>query len=652
MRVAACAASILAVLITAASPACAEKLLTPEDKAIYEKAFKAADKKDWPLAKRLSAKAKEQLPAQVIRWLEMVRPGARVSFKEYARFIGDNPHWPHQRTLRRRAEEAMEYSTGADNVLAWFSKYPPLTTDGRILLGRALFEAGMREAAVDILRATWVDGDFGRKQERDFLARHGSLIRQQEHDARLDRLLWDGRQFQARRMLGKVSKELRRVAEARIVLRQNRRNADSLLRNLSDDQLAQPGLLYERLRWRRRRGKIDSALEILEHPPDDLVRPDLWWREREVIVRRLLERGEHQRAYAIARDHRLERGLPFAEAEWLAGWIALSFLNKPKIALEHFERLYRAVAYPISLARGAYWAGRAETALGNKAAAEAWFDKAAEFDLTYYGQLAAAKISSEPTSAPLQVEWQPDAARIATFNAHELVRVVHMLHELDQEDLMRPFFDRTAEVFKEPEMQILAGRLALEIGRPDYAVRIARRAYRHGSPLTAVGYPTVETPSGGAERALILSIARQESDFRFDAKSPSGARGLLQIMPATARAMARHTNMKYSRRRLMTDPDYNLKLGHAYLTWLLNKYSGSYLLAVAAYNAGPAAVNGWLRDLGDPRAGQISPVDWVEFIPYKETRNYVQRVLENIHVYREHLAETQLAYSLDRDLRR
>lgn len=652
MRRAVSAALVGVMVLAAGSPAFAADLLTPEDQGIYKDAFKAAKKRQWAKAKRLAAPAQEKLPAKVIRWLEMTRPGARVRFKTYAAFMADNAHWPRQISLRKRAEEAMGYGTPAEDVLAWFSQYPPLTTDGKILLGRSLFRAGMREAAVDILRATWVDGSFGRTQERDFLARHGKLLRQEEHLARIDRLLWDGRRYQARRILKKAGPDFRALSNARIRLRRNRRSVDDVIRQVPKELTTHPGLLYERLRWRRRRGKVDSALEILENPPENLVRPELWWREREIVVRRVLERGEHERAYNVVRDHRLEHGLPFVEAEWLAGWIALSFLNKPKVALEHFETFYRAVTFPVSLARGAYWAGRAEAALGNTAVAQAWFDKASEFDLTYYGQLAGALIGAATPSTPLQAEWRPNPARVATFNAHELVRVMLMLNELGQGHLLRPFFDRTAVVFDEPEMQILAGRLALSIGRPDLAVRLARRAYRRGSPLTAVGYPTIETPDGGPERALLLSVARQESNFKVNAKSPSGARGLMQLMPATARAMARHTRTKYSRSRLTKDPVYNLKLGRAYLKWLLRRYDGSYLLAVAAYNAGPAAVNRWIRELGDPRTGAVHPVDWVEIIPYKETRNYVQRVLENIHIYREQLSETQLAYSLHQDLRR
>lgn len=630
----------------------AEGLLSSADKERYKAAFKDAGKSRWSQAKRKSAAAENPLPGKVIRWLEMTRRGANVSFKSYIQFIEANPHWPRQHMLRQRAEEAIRFSTPTEDILAWFAKHEPVTTDGRVMLGRALLKAGLREEAAEVLRAAWVEGAFGRKQERQFVAGYRHMLTREDHLRRMDRLLWDGHRHQAARMLNLVPSEIRALATARIRLRRNRRSVGDVLRRVPDDLTSHPGLLYERLRWRRRRGRVDEALEILESPPLDLVRPDLWWDEREIVTRRVLERGEAARAYELARDHRLEYGADYAEAEWLAGWIALSFLKQPAKALVHFERLYEVVRYPISLARGAYWAARAEEALGNTFGAREWYSKAAEFNLTYYGQLAAARIDAENLPSDPSERPQPNAGHIAAFNAHELVRVVLQLDELGQGRYMRSFFDRITEVFDEPEMQVLAGRLALSLDRPDLAVRLARRAYRRGEALTAAGYPVIDVPDGGPEQALLLSITRQESNFKTRARSPSGARGLMQLMPATARAMARKVRVKYSRARLTRDPEYNLKLGRAYISWLLRRYDGSYVLSIAAYNAGPVAVNRWVREHGDPRTPQIDPLDWVEMIPYKETRNYVQRVLENLHVYRQRLSEQQIAYSLHQDLTR
>lgn len=650
MREALAIAVIAGLAVPATSVHAEGDLLSAADKKIYSVAFRAANRKQWARARRLSAKANNRLPAKALFWMEAIRRGSGISFKQFAHFIEANPQWPRQERLRRRAEEAMRASTPEEDVLAWFSKHAPITTEGKFMLGRALMRTGLRDEGIEVLRDVWVNGSFGHKQERNFLAGYRRVLRQEDHMARLDRLLWNGQRHQARRVLPLVPPEYRAVANARIRLRRRRRSMSDALRQVPENYRSDPGLLFERMRWNRRRAKVDGALAILEAPPPNLVRPDLWWRDREIVARRVLERGEPERAYRIVSDHRLAYGPKFAEAEWLAGWIALNFLNRPKLALKHFEQLYKVVAFPISLARGAYWSGRAEEALGNTLGAREWYKKAIEFDLTYYGQLAVARLGIEAIPAALLSTPQPTAAQVAAFNAHELVQVVLSLNELGQDRYLQPFFDRIGEVFTEPEFQILAGRLAADLERPDLAVRIARKAYRRGDPLTTIGYPLIRVPEGDPEQAMLLSIARQESNFKVKARSRTGARGLMQLMPATARAMARRTRVRYSRSRLTSDPKYNLKLGRAYLKWLLHKYNGSYILAIAAYNAGPAAVNRWVREQGDPRTLERDPVDWVELIPYRETRNYVQRVMEGLHIYRQRLTEAQVAYSLHRDL--
>lgn len=641
---------VFAVVLLAASvpwtppKAVAEGLLSEADRRIYKDAFRAAARSRWAEAKRLSEKAENKLPGKVIRWTEMTRRGAHVGFADYVRFIRENPHWPGQEILRQRAEEAIRDSTPAEELLRWFSRNVPTTTEGRAALGRALLGSGLDAQARDVLREAWIGGRFNRKSEQTFLSRFGRLLIREDHIERLERLLWKGHRHQATRMLRFAPKDIRALATARIRLRRNRGNVGSALRRVPEELKRHPGLLYERLRWRRSRGRVDDALEILENPPAELVRPDLWWLDREIVIRRVLERGEASRAYELARDHRNGYGAEYAEAEWLAGWIALSFLKQHERALLHFERMYEVASFPISLARGAFWAGRASEQMGNTNVAREWYGKAAEFDLTYYGQLAAARIDARKPPATLP---EPDADRTAAFYAHELVRVVMLLDELGEEDRMRPFFERFATVFEQPDMQVLAGRLALAFGRPDLAVRVARKAYRWGDALPVVGYPLIEAPEGWPEQALLLSIARQESNFMIAARSASGARGLMQLMPATARGMARRIGERYSRARLTRDPLYNLKLGRAYLRWLLERYDGSYLLAIAGYNAGPAAVNRWLKVLGDPRTGEVDPIDWVELIQYPETRNYVQRVLEGLHIYRRRLSDTRTAYTLD-----
>jgi soluble lytic murein transglycosylase len=626
-------------------------MLSQSDTSLYREAFAAAGRGKWRTADRLAARARQPLPAKVLVWKEMTTPGARQTFDQITRFMDANPHWPGRKKLRRRAEEAITPGSKADQLLAWFASHPPLTTDGKTAMGRALMATGSTAAAKAMLRRAWIEGSFGRRQESRFLRRYRKLLTRDDHMARLDRLLWNGRHRQALRMMRRVDKSYRPVVIARIRLRKYRGGVDRAIRRVPEALRRDPGFLYERLRWRRRKGRDDDAMEILNHPPGDMVRPDLWWRERGIMARRLLVRGRVSDAYRVARQNGLTSGAKFASAEWLAGWIALRFLREDKDALAHFQNLFEKVRTPISRARAAYWAGRAAESLGRPAETARWYGLAAQFGATYYGQLANLR-QTETARRPLPADPRPTGTEIAAFNRNELVRVVRMLDELDQDDEIGIFVTHLAKLAKTPGEMVLAGRLALALGRIDLGVRVGRQAYRAGTPLMQLAYPVIDVPDGGPEPALLLAVARQESNFSATALSSAGARGLMQLMPATARAVSRTIKTRYSRSRLITDPAYNIRLGRAYLGGLIERYGGSYVLAIAAYNAGPGAVKGWFRKTGDPRNGDVDMIDWIELIPYPETRNYVQRVLENLQVYRRRLDGTRIAFSLHQDLNR
>ncbi len=647
----AAAFAALAGVLLCTPPAFAAAPLSDTDKVIYRQAFKKAERGKWSWVDRMTRKATERLPAKILTWLNMTQPGNKFSFEAIRDFIRDNPDWPRLGRLGRRAEEAIVGNTPSDSLLAWFAQHPPVSTDGMVAMTGALMKKGDTGKARAMARRTWIDADFGRRQERRFYRRYRKMLTREDHMARLDRLLWDGRHRSAQRMMRRVKKEYHPVVIARIRLRRYRGGVDWAIKRVPDIYRDDPGFLYERLRWRRRKGRDEGALEILRKAPADMVYPGRWWRERSLVARRLVAGGQAADAYKVASEHGLKPGRYFAEAEWLSGWIALRFLHRQKQALAHFTRLYEAVNYPISRARAAYWAGRAADSMNRKAATRKWFRLAAEYDATYYGQLAA--IQRRQGALPrVPPEPRPGGADIASFNRHELVQAALMLDQIGHQELLKPFLMRLAAVSKDPVRKVLAGRLAVALGRPDLGVRIGRASYRAGIPLTTLAYPIIDMPDGKPERALLLSVARQESNFEPNAKSHAGARGLMQIMPATARAVSRAIKTRYSRSRLASDPDYNVRLGRAYLAGLIERYRGSYVLAIAGYNAGPGSVQRWIRKLGDPRLDDIDVIDWIELIPYSETRNYVQRVLENLQIYRRRINSTQIAYSLEHDLRR
>ncbi|MGH7087648.1 MAG: lytic transglycosylase domain-containing protein, partial [Stellaceae bacterium] len=409
--------------------------------------------------------------------------------------------------------------------------------------------------------------------------------------------------------------------------------AERLLARVPAELQHDPGLLYERVRWRRRKGHYDDAIALLKDAPRTMERPEAWAVEREILARFALADGRSAIAYQIAAAHGLKSGAHFAELEFLAGWIALRHLKEPDRAYDHFVRLYDNVKLPLSLSRGAYWAARAAEAMNYHQLAEAWYGTAAQQITTYYGQLAAAHIGA-PGAARIN-DPQPTPAEREAFDAKTLVRATRALAAAGADDYVRIFVRHLAEQAESPVTYALVAQFAAEIDRPDLAIAAAKRASYAGVTLLAEGYPVEAVPRGGTvERPLILAMTRQESAFDTGAISDAGARGLMQLMPATAKLVAKSLHMPFSERRLTGDVRYNLTIGRHYLSGLISDFSGSYVLAVAAYNAGPARVEEWIHDFGDPRTRKVDVIDWIESIPLAETRNYVQRVLENLQVYR------------------
>ena len=625
--------------------------LSQPDARTAHTAFKAAENEHWQRARAIVARVGNPLAGELIDWMEMTRPGNRRSFADIAAFAKAHPDWPYHYSLMRRAEEAMDASTPDAKVRDWFHGSTPLTTEGRTHLIAALMAAGERRKAQQLIRQTWIEGNFGRRQERDFLRQYRKYLSAADHAKRLDDLLWDGRDHQARRLLRHVGKPLQKLALARIALREFKGGVDWYLRQVPQSLRSDPGLVYERVRWRRRKGLDEDAYALLRKVPATAPHPELWWSERSILARRLLAKGDISAAYRLAIGHGLSDGVQYVEAEWLSGWIALRYLNEPKIALRHFERIDRYVQYPISKARAAYWAGRAAEAAGDAAKATDYFRKAARFDTTYYGQLAAAQ-SAGSVKLERRHVVQPSGAEKARFEANTRVRAIRLLHQVGERDLVKPFVDTLLDDAKAPEDYLLVAELSKSLGRRDLGVYAARKAQLAGVLLPDYAYPILKINDGKPEEALIHAIARQESNFDADAVSSAGARGMMQLMPRTAKAIARHLRIRFSRRKLESDAHYNIRLARSYLGQLLERFNGSYVLAIAAYNAGPAAAARWTRQLGEPGEAGSDPIDWIEMIPYRETRNYVQRVLENLQVYRVRLEGPMLAEAIVKDLSR
>jgi soluble lytic murein transglycosylase len=623
-------------------------LLSPEDLTIYRAAFAAAHSGDWTAAHRAASQANVRLPAKILRWLELMRSDM-AGFSDIVDFAERNPSWPSLGMLRHRAERTI--AEVPDSVLApYFQDYPPVTVDGKLRFADILAASGRRDASLALIRQLWIATDLGPEDEALVLARHDGDIRAEDHIARLDRLIWDGQNAAAKRQLPRVPENWRLLAEARLGLASLQAGGDAVVARVPSELQRDPGLVFELARWNRRKDLLENAAQIFQSPPRNLVRPPAWWAERDILVRRLLDSGQHRLAYAlVARRGLGENAVALADAEFLAGWIALRRLDDPAAAYEHFTQLYANVRMPISRARGAYWAGRAADERGLADIAKRWFASAAEHSATFYGQLAAQR---SPAARPaFAAEPWPTAEDVAEFDRKELVRAARMLSEIGEGDLVKPFLLRLGAAAGTPVQHKLVGTLAEMAGWLDVAAASARRASADGTILLASAFPVIQVKHKGiAEPPLVLAIARQESAFDKAAVSRAGARGLMQLKPATAKDIAKSLSIRFSADRLLTDPNYNLTLGRAYIDKLLDRFGGSYVLALAAYNAGPARVQQWLEAYGDPRAGTIDVIDWIEAIPFAETRNYVQRVLEALQVYRLRLGDDDRAFTLARDL--
>jgi len=626
-------------------------LLSPHDRAVYTVAFGQAKARQYRRALALvqARGATDPTLTKVLRWLALSAPApTRIfqvgNFEAIVAFQAANPDWPGQAALGLRAEEAMPETLPDAAVLAWFAARPPRTARGGARYAAALLRAGDQARATQVVRQTWIEGDFPPRDEAAFRKRYAKLLRRQDHLARLDRLLWDRRTRPARRMARRLGGGYPALAEARLRLARGRGGVDGAIRLVPAALRRDPGLIYERARWRKRRGRYDGVIELLDPPAPDMPHAARWWPLRDWAARQALLRGDVSVAYRMSAGHGPLSGAALAKAEWLAGWIALRFLDEPNTAYAHFERFLGTVATPVSIARGAYWAGEAASALETRdpagpwrAVARMWYAAAARHGTAFYGQVASLRQGRHPVFAQPPARTHTPTAWTAAA-AGELARVARMLGEIGESDLQKRFLLRLRVLAETPGDYARVVELAISLGRPDLGLRAARAARGDGIILMDPLFPEMALPvSDGLEPALLLALIRQESGFYPAARSPSGARGLMQILPRTARQVARRLKVRFNRDRLISDPAFNLRLGRAYLREMLERFDGSYVLALAAYNAGPARVERWRAALGDPRDPEVDVLDWIESLPVDQTRNYVQRILEALAVYRDRL---------------
>ncbi len=625
------------------------EILNEKDFKLAKEIFELVKKGNWNSALPMVSKVSDREFRDYVNWLYLLQPGNQSTFTDYINFISRNEDYPRIGRLKYLAEhKIIVKNAGPRLVIDWFSQNEPLSGTGKIKFGEAYLELGNSNMAEDLIKSGWETADLSSSDVKYYISKFKNILTTQDHLKRADYLAWDRQYWDLKRMLPYLPKKERALYNARFILMTNSYGVDKAISDVPDEFKSDLGLEYNRLYWRTRRNRLEGSLEILRryHGEETLVYPDKWWDLRENIARDLVYEKKYADAYEVASNHHLYEGANYADAEWLSGWLALSFLNNPKKAIVHFSNFYSNVSYPISAARGAYWLGLAFEANNDIEQSKKFFKEAAIYTNTYYGQLAFAKVKIDE-KLELPKEFKIEENYEKEFNKNKFIKIVKLMHELDKTEFSKDIIKFLALLNVEKGSEVLAAKLATEVGRYDYAIQISKDASYERRFINVYNYPVISVPGVINNKVmppahLILAIIRQESEFDARANSYVGAQGLMQLMPATAKLVAKNISVPYSRTSLTKDPNYNVKLGTYYFDMLLEDYDGVFPFAIGAYNAGPNRIKAWLQRYGDPNRGQINFVDWVELIRFEETRNYVQRVIENINVYKVVLNEPEV----------
>ena len=598
----------------------------------------------WADAERAAATYADPVALKLVTYYRLLAPGAATA-DEITDFMTQSPDWPNQALLERRRQEAIASDPDLASTLAQCDRNKLTVPQTMLHCAEALANAGRNAEAAEAAHHAWIAG-IG--DEPAFLRRWSGAVGADDTWERFQRFAWHDAAAAARQA-PRLDPAHRAAAETRLALQRDAPNADARLAALPTATRRDPGMMLDHARWLRHADRPADALALWERvgeaaqndaPADELAG---FWTERNLLARRLLHDGDAAGAYALTDRHGRITPEQTLDAEFLAGFIALRRLTDPAAAKRHFITLVELSKAAITQGRAHYWLGRAIGAAGGDPKPE--YQRAAAWPTTFYGQLAALALGDDPSALARRITALHDPAytrdQVLAFTDREVVRAAAMLVAWSDPHRARSFLMRMDELAPDPADRALTARFALRLGLPDTAVFVARRMGRDGLLLPQAGWPiAAEPPDGPVDASVALGLIRQESSFDIGAVSPSGARGLMQLMPFTAQAVAKQIGAATSLVTLTSDPAHNMRLGTAYLREMLDRFDNSLPLATAAYNAGPHRVDEWLAANGDPRTGPIDMLDWIELIPLNETRNYVQRVLENVVVYRARRGES------------
>lgn len=597
--------------------------------------------------------AKNDIARTALEWSALRLQSRTAGFDRIEAFLSKHPDWPMADWLRARAEQAMYADhVGAQKLTLWFDKNQPVSPAGKMLVARRLIAAGKKEEAHQLVSDMWRHEKLSTWAEGAVLKEFAPLLTAADHRFKSDRLFYSDKYPASLAIAAKAGKEYLDFANARVAVARGGDPAKAGAK-INAKLKKDPTWHFAQITRLRKAKKFEEAAKLLVAAPADpesIVDATEWWEERRIVARKRLDDGAPEQAYQIVANHGALSGEPFIAAEFHAGWFALRFLKKPEEALGHFARALEAASTPISRSRAAYWAGRAAELGPEPEDAERLYAIAAQHSSTYYGQLAMQRLGR--TDVPIRTtEYiaQGDTRRMA-------IRVVEVLEALDQKDLALPLAVGMGRTLND-RSQLAALAAVLTQAKDARATLIVGKLSGHrGIEIDDIAFPTFGIPEfapleNSAARPIVYAIARQESAFQAKVVSHAGAKGLMQMLTSTAQRTAKNKKVPFDANRLLNDPAFNAQLGAAHLGELMQEHPGSLIMVFAAYNAGGHRVKQWVQAYGDPRKPGVDPIDWVERIPFTETRNYVQRVAENLGIYRTRMKELAVPHVAQKDLR-
>lgn len=663
MLAAATAAPVVAQTTPFAAPGYAAPMgyqrsnLSTTDANALRSALSAARSGDASQVSSLRNQISDPVARDLAEWALVDVMGERLGYFELDGARRDLAGWPRADARQAAAERAMSNSAqpqDPERVIQWFDTAPPQTAEGAIALASALQAKGQTDQARTLIKSWWRDRMFDLPVQERMLSRFGSWLDQNDHIRRLDTLLLGPQGPAASAMLTLVPAEYGSLAEARRALRQDRGDSTARFNAVSGNLASDSGLAFERARYLRKHNMESLGMGLVASfpaAPNDADSLDRIWTERKFYFNAAIRARNYAAAYAAMTNTGFPRGEPKVDAAFFAGWVALTKMRNPVLADQHFAELQASSSTPITQGRAAYWRGRAAEARGDQAAAQGFYRAGAKYITSFYGQLSAEKAGIHTITLPR--DPVPTDADRARFEGRDLVRAARMLAEIGERDLFKSFVLTLDDTLPNAEEYVLLVDMARYYGDQDLSMKVARTAATRGFILPERAYPIVSFPAepGAAETAFALSIARQESNFWPQARSGANARGMMQLIPPTARVVARQLGVPYDEGSLY-DASYNMRLGSYHLGTLISNFGGSYVMAAAGYNAGPGRPPQWASECGDPRGGATDPLDFVECIPFSETRNYVMRTLETTQIYRARLNGGTAPLSLASDLKR